>query len=77
VAPSIVERGLTEHWEVTGLTYEPIETNAFGGPLDRADGRRQPFASDSFDYVVSNAVLEHLGGPDGARQMIVESSSTG
>jgi ubiquinone/menaquinone biosynthesis C-methylase UbiE len=70
---SVVERGLIDHCEVMGLTYEQVVTNPFGVPLVRADGRRLPFASHSFDYVVSNAVIEHLGGPTGARQMIVES----
>ncbi len=62
-----------DHCDVMGLTYEPVETNTFGVPLVQADGRCLPFGSDSFDYVVSNAVIEHLGGLDGARQMILES----
>lgn len=70
---SVVERGLKDHCEVVALTYEPVEADTLGAPLVRADGRRLPFASGSFDYVVSNAVIEHVGGPVGAQQMIVES----
>jgi Methyltransferase domain len=70
---SVVERGLKDHCEVVALTYEPVEANTLEVPLVRADGRRLPFASGSFDYVVSNAVIEHVGGPVGARQMIAES----
>lgn len=74
---SVVERGMTDHCNVMFLTYERVAANPFGVPLVRADGRRLPFASGSFDYVVSNAVIEHVGGPAGARQMILESGRVG
>jgi Methyltransferase domain len=70
---SLVENALIEHYDVTGLTYEQVTTNPFDAALVRADGRCLPFRSGSFDYVVSNAVIEHLGGRAGAAQLIAES----
>lgn len=37
-----------------------------------ADGRSLPFASGSFDWVFSNAVIEHVGGWDDQRQFAQE-----
>jgi hypothetical protein len=70
---SLVERALMLRYDVTGLTYEEGTTNPFDAALVRADGRTLPFRSGSFDYVVSNAVIEHLGGRAGAAQLIAES----
>lgn len=38
----------------------------------RADGRKLPFASDSFDYVHSSAVLEHVGSFEDQVMFIAE-----
>jgi hypothetical protein len=70
---SVVERGLLDHAEVTCLVYEPSEGNLWGRPTVHGDARELPFPDDSFDYVVSNAVIEHVGGPEGAAKMIAES----
>lgn len=70
---SLVERELLGHCRVTGLTYEPMTSREFPARLVRADGRRLPFRDGAFDYVVSNAVIEHLGGPAGARALLSES----
>jgi len=70
---SAVEIGLLEHAEITCLVYEPYEGELWGRPTVRGDARELPFPDSSFDYVVSNAVIEHVGGPDGARLLIAES----
>lgn len=70
---SAVERGLLDHAAITCLVYEPYDGELWGRPTVRGDARDLPFADRSFDYVVSNAVLEHVGGPDGAQRMISES----
>lgn len=70
---SAVERGLLSHAEVTCLVYEPCEESLWGRPTVQGDARELPFSDGSFDYVVSNAVIEHVGGPDGAKRMIAES----
>ncbi len=38
----------------------------------RADGRELPFADDEFDIGFSNAVVEHVGGPDDQRRFVHE-----
>lgn len=70
---SDVERGLLEHAEITCLVYEPYVGALWGQPTVQGDARNLPFPDRSFDYVVSNAVIEHVGGPDGARKMLSES----
>lgn len=70
---SAVERGLLEHASITCLVYEPYDGELWGRPTVRGDARDLPFPDRSFDYVVSNAVIEHVGGPEGARRMIAES----
>lgn len=71
---SLVERGLSEHARVVALTYEHVNARILGLPTVIGDGRTLPFGDGSFDYVVSNAVIEHLGGKDGAASLLRESS---
>jgi ubiquinone/menaquinone biosynthesis C-methylase UbiE len=49
-----------------------LETQFPGLTYRRADGRKLPFASGSFDVVHSSAVLEHVGGSDEQRRFVDE-----
>jgi hypothetical protein len=69
---SLVERGLAEHADVVGLVYPEVSGPVLGLPTVRGDARHLPFADDAFDYVVSNAVLEHVGGAAAAGAMLAE-----
>lgn len=71
-----IERGLLRAGRaVTAVAYfaAPSSLREAGATLLRGDGKRLPFADDRFDVVVSNAVVEHIGGPDEARRFVLES----
>lgn len=68
---NVVERGLAEHAHVHALVYESGDPG-LDCPVTLGDARALPFPDASFDYVVSNAVIEHVGGPEGARAMVSE-----
>lgn len=67
-----VERGVAAFTAAQGLVYGDGDPR-LGCPYTSGDACSLPFEDDSFDYVVSNAVVEHVGGPDRARQMLSES----
>jgi hypothetical protein len=46
-------------------------------PFVLADGRALPFADDATDFVLSNAVIEHVGGLDDQRRFVAEHSRVG
>ena len=54
-----VHRGLCEH---AGFEYVGLDFDTPGAPIF-ADGHALPFADESFDFVLSIAVLEHIRYP--------------
>ena len=69
---NIVERGLGEFADIHALVYGTGDPG-LGCPVTRGDARELPFPEKSFDYVFSNAVIEHVGGPESGRKMLAES----
>lgn len=69
---NVVERGVMEFATAHALVYDGDDPG-LGIPFTVGDACQLPFPDDSFDYVVSNAVIEHVGGPDRARLMLSES----
>jgi hypothetical protein len=69
---SQIEKGLAEHADVVALVYPEVSGPVLGLRTVRGDARALPFADDSFDWVVSNAVIEHVGAEPGARAMLAE-----
>jgi hypothetical protein len=68
----VLERAVAQAVErVTGCDVE--ETASFEHlTYVRADGCHLPFKSNAFDLVVSNAVLEHVGGESRQREFVHE-----
>jgi len=67
-----VERELVSFTRAEALVYEEGDPG-LGVPTTRGDACDLPFDDDAFDFVVSNAVIEHVGGPERARAMLAES----
>ncbi|MGH3505880.1 MAG: class I SAM-dependent methyltransferase, partial [Nocardioidaceae bacterium] len=70
---NIVERGLGEFAQIHALTYDEGDPG-LGCPVTRGDACALPFANGSFDYIFSNAVIEHVGGTERAQRMLSESA---
>lgn len=73
---NIVEKALSRWCKVVGVFYDPEPPAGLAdhvGGLVRADGKALPFKDGSFDYVVSNAVVEHVGDGECIRQFLAES----
>jgi len=72
-----VEGGLqSAGYELTALAFDdivPAGLIAGGAAFLRGDGLHLPFRDAAFDVVLSNAVAEHVGGPDAATRFIEES----
>lgn len=69
---NVVERGVAAFADAHALVYDGGDPG-LGIPWSTGDGCALPFDDDSFDYVISNAVIEHVGGPERAKLMLSES----
>lgn len=69
---NIIERGIVKHANAHVVIYGEGDPQ-LGCPYSSGDARDLAFPDKSFDYVYSNAVIEHVGGPEGARKMLAES----
>lgn len=58
-------------------TPRALEPGAAGIEFVQADGCALPFASQSFDLVFSNSVIEHLGSPEAMRRFAAEARRVG
>lgn len=57
---NLIEKGIIEI--LPNVTVSGIERDSSFWPnWVKADGRKLPFGNDSFDFVFSNAVVEHVG----------------
>lgn len=69
-----VERGVAEYARhAVALVYERDGAPGLGCAFVRGSALELPFADNTFDYVVSNAVIEHVGGRGAAAKMVAES----
>jgi hypothetical protein len=73
---NLVERGPVSFTDARALVYGGGDPG-LDCPHSAGDACDLPFPDKSFDYIVSNAVIEHVGGPARARQMLAESRRVG
>lgn len=73
---NIVERAVMEHagWIVASGLGPDLDVPA---PRVICDGRRLPFDDDSFDLVISNAVVEHVGSQHDQAAFVAEHHRVG
>ena len=72
----IVERTIASHAEEV-LGFDIVARAAQPWPAIVADGRCMPFADDSYDVVVSNAVIEHVGDETDQQRFVDEHTRVG
>jgi len=72
----VVERAVAEHAE-TVLGFDIVARPAQPWPAIVADGRCMPFADNSYDVVVANAVIEHVGDEQDQRRFVEEHTRVG
>ena len=74
---NIVESGLLNRLG-PGVTFSGLDVDGGLWPIwVQADGRNLPFDDKSFDLVVSNAVIEHVGMEDDQRLFTAEHARVG
>jgi hypothetical protein len=71
---NIVEDGIAATHETI---FCGLERSFPKHPYVRADGRHLPFRTGAMDLVVSNAVVEHVGGPADQRVFLDEHARVG
>jgi hypothetical protein len=72
----VVERAVADHAE-TVLGFDIVARDAQPWPAVVADGRCMPFAENSYDVVVANAVIEHVGDEGDQRRFVDEHTRVG
>lgn len=66
-----IEEGLSGRFRLVGVAYETVRRTPTYTTV-QADGRALPFVADAFDFVFSNAVLEHLGDETQIQRFLAE-----
>ena len=72
----IVERTIAEHADEV-LGFDIVARAEQPWPAIVADGRRMPFAAGTYDVVVSNAVIEHVGDRADQQRFVDEHTRVG
>ena len=72
----VVERAIADEAEEV-LGFDIVARAAQPWPAVVADGRCMPFADDSYDVVVSNAVIEHVGDESDQQRFVAEHTRVG
>ena len=72
----LVERAIAEEADEV-LGFDIVERAEQPWPAVVADGRCMPFADDSYDIVVSNAVIEHVGDEADQQRFVSEHTRVG
>ncbi|WP_256793621.1 methyltransferase domain-containing protein [Terrabacter sp. Ter38] len=72
----IVERSVAQQSRVLAAV-DVLACPALEWPFVRADGRSLPFADRQTDFIVAQAVIEHVGGIEDQRRFVQEQSRVG
>ena len=72
----IVERTIADHADEV-LGFDIVARSEQPWPAIVADGRCMPFGGDSYDVVVSNAVIEHVGDREDQQRFVDEHTRVG
>ncbi len=73
---NLIEKGIIEI--LPNVTVSGIESDStFWPKWVKADGRKLPFGNNSFDFVFSNAVIEHVGNEEDQLDFVNEHNRVG